>query len=89
MCLGNTSGKLRVGYDFYKTTKDCKVKKNWLKCKAQDPNGKWHKTKYNLNFVIYFMIIFENINFMLLIVAEVGSYCIPQLELYELFMNSS
>ena len=55
MCLGNTSGKLRVGYDFYKTTKDCKVKKNWLKCKAQDPNGKWHKTKYNLNFVIYFM----------------------------------
>ena len=55
MCLSAAGGKLRVGYGFKKNTKDCKVKKNWFKCKAMDGNGKWHKTKYNLNFVMYFM----------------------------------
>lgn len=54
-CLSAAGGKLRVGYGFKKNTKDCKVKKNWFSCNAMDGNGKWHKTKYNLNFVMYFM----------------------------------
>ena len=54
-CLGNPSGKLAMGYNFHKTTKDCKVHKRWFKCKAQDGNKKWHPTKFNLNYVMYFM----------------------------------
>lgn len=54
-CLRAESGRLFPKWGFPKNTKKCKVKKNILKCKVIDGNGKWHKAKFNMNYIMYFM----------------------------------
>merc|ERR1712151_767536 len=54
-CVKNASGRFIPGVNFQKTSKGCKIEKNWLKCKAMEPAGRWHDAKMNLNFVLYLL----------------------------------